>query len=49
MFLKSEKKYPSLREQFVADLNKRFEEEKKNTIKKKILDTKEIKNKTSFF
>ena len=29
MFLKSEKKYSSLREEFVANLNKRFDEERK--------------------
>jgi hypothetical protein len=50
VFLKNEKKYPSLREEFVANLNKRFEEENvKKSSQKKILDDKEIKNKSSFF
>ncbi|MFA4877141.1 MAG: hypothetical protein WC586_06975 [Methanoregula sp.] len=50
MFLKDEKKYPSLREEFVANLNKRFDEDKKKqTTKQKIIDNNGMKNHSSYF
>lgn len=50
MFLKNEKKYPSLREEFVANLNKRFDEEKKKQTKKqKIIDNNGLKNHCTYF
>ena len=51
MFLKSERKYQTLREQFEADLNRRFEEEsqKRKQANKKNLDNNKMKGKTSYF
>lgn len=50
MFLKKEKKYSSLREEFVSDLNRRFEEERKKRLEQgKDKDRKIVKKQSSFF
>jgi|WetSurMetagenome_2_1015567.scaffolds.fasta_scaffold02950_6 hypothetical protein len=50
MFLKREKKFNSLREEFIANVNKRFEEDKqKRHEKRKILDNNGMKKHNSYF
>jgi hypothetical protein len=49
VFLEERKKYTSLREEFVADLQKRFNESQNRNATKSFIDNKKLNDKKSFF